>query len=154
MAVRIIVFCLLVAPVAFAAIDVYELGDPAKEQRFRSLIEELRCPKCQNQNIADSNAPLSADLRQKVYEMVRDGHSDEEIVGYLVARYGDFITYRPPLKPATWLLWFGPFAIIGMVLLGLGVWVRRRARQPQSELSAEERHRLATLLNDAGEEQR
>jgi cytochrome c-type biogenesis protein CcmH len=137
-------------PVAFGAIDVYELDDPTKQQRFRSLIEELRCPKCQNQNIADSNAPLSADLRQKVFEMVRDDRSDEEIVGYLVTRYGDFITYRPPLKPTTWLLWFGPFAIIGAVVLGLAVWVRRRARQPQAELSAEERHRLAAILDDVG----
>lgn len=138
----------LLIPAAFAAIDVYQFDDPAKEQRFRDLIGELRCPKCQNQNLADSNAPLAQDLRQRAYEMVREGRADDEIVAYMTARYGDFITYRPPLKPVTWPLWFGPFALMAVTALTLGLWIRRRARQPRPELNEQERARLAALLGE------
>jgi cytochrome c-type biogenesis protein CcmH len=142
---------LLFTPPVFAAINAYEFQDPAQEQRFHNLIAELRCPKCQNQTIADSNAPLSQDLRQRVYEMIQAGRSDQEIIDFLVARYGDFITYRPPFRPVTWVLWFGPFAFVALAGLGLMFWVRRRGRQFPPELNEEERQRLAKLLA-AGEE--
>lgn len=138
------------APVAWAAIDVYEFDDPADEQRFRDLIFELRCPKCQNQNISGSNAPLSADLRKKVYDMIRDGYDDGEIVGYLVQRYGDFVTYRPPIEPVTWPLWFGPFVLIASIGFGLALWVRRRARAAPVALDGSERKRLDALLERYG----
>jgi len=133
---------------AFAAINAYEFDDPAQEQRFRTLIAELRCPKCQNQNIADSNAPLSQDLRQRVFEMLQQGHSNTDIINFMVARYGDFITYRPPLKPLTWLLWFGPFTLMAIVAGLLFVWLRRQRNRP-TELSEQERARLNTLLADS-----
>lgn len=138
----------LVAP-AFAAIDAYTFEDPTQEQRFRQLTAELRCPKCQNQSIADSNAPLSEDLRRRVYEMIQAGRSDDEIKDFMMTRYGDFISYRPPLKPVTWPLWFGPFALLALALLGLLFWLRRRggAASPP-ELSAEERRRLAQVLDE------
>ncbi len=142
---------LLVAPSIFAAITVHEFQDPADELRYRTLTEELRCPKCQNQNIADSNAPLSEDLRQKVYDMILEGRNNGEIVAYLTARYGDFITYRPPLKPSTWLLWFGPIAIILVIAIGLGIWVRKRGREAAPELSEQDRERLNALLENHGE---
>lgn len=134
-----------------AAIDAYQFDDPVTEQRFHALIGELRCPKCQNQTIADSNAPLSQDLRQKVYEMLQAGQSDQEIVQFLVTRYGDFITYRPPLRPVTWLLWFGP--LLGLVLTAglVALWVRRRNRQAPVPLSEQERARLAALLAEREE---
>lgn len=147
-----LILVLLMASPLFAAINAYEFKDPAQEQRFRHLIEELRCPKCQNQTIADSNAPLSQDLRQRVYTMLQEGRGDAEIIEFMVARYGDFITYRPPVKPATWLLWFGPFVLLAAVALGVGIWIRRRARQIPPELSAQERERLRLLLTGGGEE--
>jgi cytochrome c-type biogenesis protein CcmH len=139
----------LLAGPAVGAIDTHQFDDPVHESRYRSLIAELRCPKCQNQNIADSNAPLSADLRQKVYLMIQAGRDDREIVDYLVARYGDFITYRPPLKPATWILWFGPLVAIGIAILGLAVWVRRRRQGKPPELSDGDTQRLRALLEDS-----
>ena len=143
---------LLLTSLGFAAIDAYRFEEPGQEQRFRRLTAELRCPKCQNQTIADSNAPLSQDLRQRVYEMIQEGRSDAEIVAFMVTRYGDFITYRPPLRPITWLLWFGPFTLLAVALLGVGLWIRRRAQQPPPELSASERERLKALLTEGSEE--
>jgi cytochrome c-type biogenesis protein CcmH len=135
------------ASAALAAIDAYQFADPAQEQQFRELTAELRCPKCQNQNIADSNAPLAQDLRQRVYEMTRQGRAKQDIVDFMVARYGDFVTYRPPMRPLTWVLWFGPFAAIGCAALLLGVWLRGRRPRAQPELSAHDRERLRHLLS-------
>ena len=147
----IIALCYL-APVN-ANINAYEFQDPATEQRFRNLIAELRCPKCQNQNLADSNAPLAQDLRQKVYDMIIEERQNNEIKDYLIQRYGDFVTYRPPLRPDTWLLWFGPFIIILSIALLLYRWIRKRnkANQP-SALDANEQERLKQLLTTYGKE--
>jgi len=112
-----------------AVILLYQFTDPAKEERFNVLIKELRCPKCQNNNLSDSNAPLSVDLKDIIYEKIQAGESDNEITYFLKERYGDFISYRPPVRPSTWLIWFGPFAVL---LLG-GVMIFRfvSARQKQ-----------------------
>lgn len=143
---------LLLTPLAQAAIDTYEFADDAHRQRYRVLVEELRCPKCQNQNIADSNAPIAMDLRQEIYHMLEAGLSDEQIVAHLVSRYGDFVRYNPPINSKTWLLWFGPGLLL---VLGGGVlgWVARRHRQTDDRLASEnlsdsERERLAALLED------
>ncbi|HBC55898.1 MAG TPA: cytochrome c-type biogenesis protein CcmH [Gammaproteobacteria bacterium] len=131
----------------FAVIEVYEFEEEQQHQQYERLIDELRCPKCQNQNIADSNAPLAKDLRQKVHEQILDGKSHEEIVQYMVDRYGDFVTYRPPLRPVTYLLWFGPFVGVFLVL-GILVWrTRRMARVAQQALTQEEEAALAHLLS-------
>src|SRR5690606_30584825 len=90
---------------AQAAIDTYEFGSDSERARFRQLTEELRCPKCQNQNIADSNAPIATDLRREIFRMLEEGKSDDEIVDYLVDRYGDFVRYKPPVNARTLLLW-------------------------------------------------
>ncbi|MCW8876977.1 MAG: cytochrome c-type biogenesis protein CcmH [Kangiellaceae bacterium] len=102
-----------------AEITIYEFDDPELELRFNNLSQELRCPKCQNNNLADSDAPLAVDLKDIVYEKMNQGQSDEQIVGFLKERYGDFITYRPPVKPSTWLIWFGPFVLLlgGFVII-------------------------------------
>jgi cytochrome c-type biogenesis protein CcmH len=117
------------ATLLFAAACSQALADAAFEARLKNLEEELRCLVCQNQTLADSNAPLAEDLRREVRELAQQGKSDAEIKQYLVARYGDFVLYKPPVKPTTYLLWFGPFAF----LLGGGlVWyvvLRRRARR-------------------------
>jgi len=123
-------------------------ADPQLEKRVLSLAEELRCLVCQNQTIADSNAPLAVDLREQVREKVRQGHTDSEIIDYMVQRYGDFVRYRPPVRPATLLLWFGPAVLL---LGGLFVLVRRlRAprAEPAAQLSEAERARAASLLGE------
>ena len=112
----------------FAAACSYAQADAAFDARLKNLEEELRCLVCQNQTLADSNAPLAEDLRREVRELAQQGKSDAEIKEYLVARYGDFVLYKPPVKPTTWLLWFGPFAFL---LGGALVWfvvLRRRGR--------------------------
>ncbi len=137
---------------ALAAIDTYEFNDEAERQRFRVLTEELRCPKCQNQNIADSNAPIANDLRREIHRMLDEGQSDEQIVDFLVTRYGDFVMYRPPLTAKTLLLWFGPAALLLLALLVVLNIVRRRrqaasAPAATAELSDAERQRLSQLLD-------
>lgn len=124
---------LVISGSALATIDVMQFKDEAQEQQFRQLTEQLRCPKCQNNSIADSNSMIATDLRQKVYELMQEGKSQKEIVDYMVARYGNFVTYDPPLTPLTVLLWVMP-----MVAIGLGGWIifartRRRVRVKQEE---------------------
>lgn len=87
------------------------------QARYQSLVEELRCPKCQNQNLADSGSGIAVDLREQVYQMIEQGKTDQEIVDYMVARYGEFVLYRPPYSSATFLLWYGPFILLGLGLL-------------------------------------
>lgn len=106
------ILLILSSYLTFAGIIVYPFTDPVKEERFNLMIKELRCPKCQNNNLADSNSPLSIDLKDIVYEKIQAGESDEEIIIYLKDRYGDFISYMPPVKPSTWVIWYGPFAIL------------------------------------------
>lgn len=106
-----------------AANSMYPLNSIKQEAQFNHLLKELRCLVCQNQNLADSNAPLAKDLRLQVYQLVQDGKSDTEIYNYLTSRYGDFILFKPPVKAVTWLLWFGPF-----MFLMLGVFIFWRSR--------------------------
>ncbi len=109
----------------YAAIDVYEFDSVQQEAQYRGLIEELRCPKCQNQNLAGSDAPIAQDLKQKTYDLVRDNRSDGEIRDYMQERYGDFISYKPPVRPSTWILWFFPPLLL-IVLIGGWFWQSRR----------------------------
>ena len=120
-------------------------ADPRVEERLRVLAEELRCLVCQNQTLADSNAPLAVDLRNQVREQLAAGKSEREVVDFLVARYGDFVLYRPPLKSTTVLLWAGPFIFLAGGFYLLARLLRRR-RVPAPELSAAERSRAAKLL--------
>ncbi len=127
-------------------------GDPALEARAYALESELRCLVCQNQTLADSNAPLAVDLRNQIREKMQAGASDRDIIDYMVARYGDFVLYRPPLKATTVLLWAGPLLLM---LAGLWVLYRRLARRQEeapAALSDEERARARALLaGDDGE---
>ena len=126
-----------------------EFADAEQLQRYKTLIAELRCLVCQNQNIADSNADLAADLRREVHRMIGEGNSDDAIIDFMVTRYGEFVLYRPPLKAKTVLLWGAPFVLgIGGVILLL-VQLRRRHGGPATTtpLDAEERARLRSLLD-------
>jgi len=121
-------------------------ADPVLEKRVMALAEELRCLVCQNQTLADSNAPLAEDLRNQLREKMREGKSDAEVVDFLVARYGDFVLYRPPFKATTVLLWFGPLLLLaaGFALL-LRRLLRRRSMEV-AEMTAADRKRAAELL--------
>jgi len=146
-----VVLGLSVAGIAHAAIDTYEFANDAERARFRELTQELRCPKCQNQDLADSNAPIATDLRREIFRMLGEGKDNQQIIDFMVDRYGDFVRYKPALTSKTVILWFGPLALLvgGIVVIGVIVGRRRRTTQGEDSdtLSAEERARLATLLD-------
>lgn len=136
---------LLFSSISMAAIDTFEFDNAQQEQTFNDLTKLLRCPKCQNQNISDSNAELAKDLRNKTYELVVQGKSEQEVVDYMVARFGNFVIYDPPLTPVTVFLWAGPLVFI---LLGLLIWFKqaRRNRNNKNVLDEQEQQRLKMLL--------
>lgn len=143
---RVLVLLLgLISSAAFAAIDVYEFDSDQQEALFRELTQELRCPKCQNNNIADSNAGLAQDLREKTYQLVKQGNDKQQVLDYMVDRYGNFVRYDPPLTPAVLILWLSPLLVIvfgGIYLLG-----RNRNSSSNEPLVEEgERERLAKLI--------
>ncbi|TNE76062.1 MAG: cytochrome c-type biogenesis protein CcmH [Gammaproteobacteria bacterium] len=143
------ILLVLLAPLsAVAAVDVKTFSSEAERQRFQTLVEELRCPKCQNQNLADSNSPIAADLRDEIFRMLEEGKTDREIVDFLVARYGEFVLYKPPVKETTLVLWLTPALLLLVGLLT--VFMVRRRQQPglveDKHLVGEEQARLKSLL--------
>ena len=136
----------LTAPVA--ALEPGEaLADPALEARARAISQELRCLVCQNESIDDSAAPLAADLRRIVRERLTAGDSDDQVMAYIVDRYGEYVLLRPRISPLTWLLWFGPFAALLLGGSAIAWALRRRATAPPAPLSAEEERRLRDIVN-------
>ena len=147
--VCLIAVCPQSAPAATNPDEV--LADQALEHRARELSKQLRCLVCQNQSIDDSDADLARDLRRIVREQLVAGKSDQEIIDYLTARYGDFVLLKPPVVPATWGLWFGPLAVLVIAALGAMVYVRRRGTRSEPrlpDLNADERRRLEALLRE------
>ena len=150
---RVIVFLvmalLLTPPVVAAPVVTYEFASEEQEALFNKLSNELRCLVCQNQSIADSNAELATDLRDEIYDMLQQGNSEEEIVEFMVARYGDFVLYNPPMKPMTWLLWFGPaFALLAGFFFVVRI-IGRQKKAAVAEMSSEEIERLKALQSEA-----
>jgi cytochrome c-type biogenesis protein CcmH len=145
-AILLLVF-LLLPGWAGAVIETYEFSSEELRERYQVLTNELRCPKCQNQNIADSNAPIAKDLRQQLHQQLHAGRSDQEITSYMVDRYGDFVLYRPRWGGATLWLWLAPAIFLVLIALVFVGSVRRaRARpEPDSHLSDSERERLDEL---------
>ena len=128
----------LVLAQAADAVAPPQFTDRAEDRRFHALTEELRCVKCENQSLADSNAAIAQDLRQEVLDLMRQGKTDDEVKHYLVARYGEFVLYRPRVEPTTWLLWFGPVAVLlvgGFVVAGI---VRKRSGNRQAAAAVDE----------------
>lgn len=130
---RLLALLLLLGSSGTGAIAPMEFDSPQQRERFKALTEELRCLVCQNQSLADSDAGLAQDMRREVLKMMKAGRTDQEIRGFLVERYGDFILYDPPIEPSTWLLWFGPLLILLAGAAGLAVALRRRAQLPQTD---------------------
>lgn len=141
---------ILLIPGLAAAEEARPLADnPLVEARLKTLAVELRCLVCQNQTLADSNAPLAEDLRREVREMIAKDMSDKEIIDFLVQRYGDFVLYRPPWKASTTLLWLGPFLLLIAGATGLVFALRRRQKKlADVTLSEEEHNRVAQLLSE------
>ena len=121
------------------AIEPIEFRDAQEEQRFRQLANELRCVMCQNQSLADSNAGIAIDLRRELIVLLREGKTDDEIKQHLVARYSDFILYQPPVKPSTWLLWFGPLFILATGLIWI-VRILKNNKAVAADLTADKDH--------------
>ncbi|MFA5631511.1 MAG: cytochrome c-type biogenesis protein [Porticoccaceae bacterium] len=142
-------FWLFGAAHTMAVIEIAPLSSAELEARYRLLIEELRCPKCQNQNLSDSDSPIAADLREQIRVLLEDGKSDEEVVAYLVDRYGDFVRYRPAVQTNTLVLWFAPAAFVVLALIAVLLVVRghQRAKNRTMALSLEEQRRLDSLLS-------
>lgn len=155
--ISVLAAALLSFSVAFVAqanetgADHYEFDTTAQERQFNQLTRELRCPKCQNQSIADSDAPLAQDMRDRVYQMILEGQSDSEIIGFMKVRYGDFVHYRPPVNRSTIVLWAAPIAVVLIGLITVIFHVRGR-RNVKAELSPEELARLDKILNKEGKD--
>lgn len=143
---------------AHAVVETYQFSDAATERRYHQFIEELRCPKCQNQNLAGSNAPIAEDLRRQLHDLLEQGRSDREIIDFMVARYGDFVLYKPRFNAETAVLWFAP---VGFLMLGAIVILliyrnqqnRAAVETDDAPLSTEEQEKLQALLKDTGSEQ-
>lgn len=133
-----------------AAIDVYKFETEEQEALFKTLAAELRCPKCQNNNLADSNASIAKDMRQKTYNMVIEGKNEDEIVDYWVDRFGNFVIYKPPVTAATSILWLAPglFVILGFVIIVRNSRRKARSRE-EDELTGADKDRLAKILKDS-----
>lgn len=151
--------CMLLAlqiPLSWSVIETYDFQRPGDRERYNDFINELRCPKCQNQNLAGSNSPIAADLRRELHRMIDDGQTDTQIIDFMVARYGDFILYRPPLDKNTVVLWTAPvlLLLIGLALVGLFVRkVKSEVAETVSDptqLTNEEQQRLQQILQQYG----
>jgi len=147
--VVILVLCCHLLP-AIAGLDAFDFNGNVSEQRYRSLVSQLRCLVCQNQSLENSDADLAHDLRVEVYEKMQQGMNDDQVVKYLVARYGDFVLYNPPLKPSTYLIWIGPFVLLALGLIVLINNIRKRGQQTDTNFSKDEQARINTLLTGSG----
>lgn len=152
-----IAFLALLAGAAAAREAAPSAADVAVERRMVAISEELRCLVCQNESLSGSQADLAKDLRREIREQIQAGRSDQEILDFMVVRYGDFVRYRPPLKGTTFLLWFGPFVLLLAGIAALAAYLRRRNRRVGDAvpaLSAEEQRKVDALLDNAGGERK
>ena len=131
-----------------AAIEIYQFEQPEQEKLYNQMIDELRCLVCQNQNLSASNAALAGDLRKQTYQMVIDGQSHAQIVDYMTQRYGDFVLYRPPMKPSTALLWFGPIILLILGIIVLISTVKNRNKLVDEPLNDDQQKHIKKLLDD------
>lgn len=135
-----------------AGVEVNEFDNKQDQQQFTTLVNELRCLVCQNQNLADSNAELAQDLRKEVYQMIKKGKSSDDIVSFMVDRYGDFVLYKPPFKPQTYILWLGPFFVLFFAILFLILFIRKNKSSVKTEISNDEKLRAEELIKSISSE--
>jgi cytochrome c-type biogenesis protein CcmH len=145
---RLLCALFLVSSSAWAVIETYEFSSPDLASRYHQLSQELRCPKCQNQNIADSNAPIARDLRVVLYEQLEAGQTDAQILDFMVARYGQFVRYRPEVDRQTAILWWSPLLLLVLGGVGVGRHFRKKDHHPAQGLTAAERDQVDRLLED------
>ena len=145
---RLLCALFLVSSSAWAVSETYEFSSPDLASRYHQLSQELRCPKCQNQNIADSNAPIARDLRVVLYEQLEAGQTDAQILDFMVARYGQFVRYRPEVDRQTALLWWSPLLLLVLGGVGVGRHFRKKDHHPAKGLTAAERDQVDRLLED------
>ena len=140
----------MVTSIASASpVETFEFQDEVTKIRFQALSKELRCPKCQNQNLADSNSAIAIDLRRELYELLQQGKADIEIVNFMVDRYGEFVLYRPRVSSLTYILWFGPALLILMGVIVVIVILRKKpAAKADLALNAQQQNKLQQLLQD------
>ncbi len=140
---------LIIHPPVFASIDVYEFDSEQKRQDFVSLTKELRCPKCQNQDIADSNAPIAADMRKEVHRLLGEGKDKESIVDYMIERFGEFVTYKPKKSSETYVLWYGPWVLIliGILIIYSLIKMNKKNKVEQT-VSSEQLNQLLNKYDD------
>lgn len=143
--------CLLWAAQASAGLEKFDFTGNVDEDRYKELITEIRCLVCQNQSLADSDAELAHDLRQEVYDLMQKGQDNPQIVDFLVYRYGDFVLYKPPVKPSTYWLWYGPFVLLVLGIIMLIKTVRQRGKQTDTGFSEQEQARLDKILGEDGD---
>ena len=147
--ILLIALCVLSFGSSYAKDAVPLADDPALEQRLISISEEMRCLVCQNESLAGSRSDLANDLRREIRTLIKEGKSDDQIRDFMVERYGDFVLYRPPVKPTTWLLWIGPFIILLIGTAGLLTYLRRRNNAVSNiPLSDDDNKRIDALLNN------
>ena len=138
-------------PAMAVTLAEFTFDNPEQEQAFRDLTGKLRCLVCQNESLAGSNAELAQDLRREVYDMMKSGKGKEEIISFLVARYGDFVLYEPPIKPSTYPLWFGPLVLLLIGAVMVFRTLKRKKSTQEKQLSTEEQARVESLLKDSTE---
>ena len=172
MSFSLILYAILFSQTVLGVINghLYTFEESSKTALFERLADELRCPKCQNQNLADSNSEVAEDLRRQLYEMVKDGHSESEIKDFMVDRYGNFVLYKPKVDETTWVLWYAPFVllVIGLIVV-MGIVLKQKKQftavnqsktnsdsgsDSNRTLSDEERKRLDNLLHDQKSDER
>jgi cytochrome c-type biogenesis protein CcmH len=147
--ILLIALCVFSFGPSFAKDAALLADDPVLEQRLISISEEMRCLVCQNESLAGSRSDLANDLRREIRTLIKEGKSDDQIRNFMVERYGDFVLYRPPVKPTTWLLWIGPFIILLIGIAGLLTYLRRRNNAVSNiPLSDDDNKRIDALLNN------
>lgn len=149
-----IVFFALSLSSAFAKDAAPLADDPVMEQRLINISEEMRCLVCQNESLAGSRSDLANDLRHEIRILIKEGKSDDQIRNFMVERYGDFVLYRPPVKPVTWLLWIGPFVILAIGIVGLLSYLRRRnSLVPNVTLTDADNQKIDAMLDATGKKE-
>jgi len=144
----LLILTLLFMSQANARFETHDFATPKMESDYNVLVQELRCLVCQNQNLADSNAELAQDMRLLVYKKLSEGLSREEIVDFMVVRYGDFVMYRPPVKKSTFLLWFGPLIFFAVAALVVFSYMRKQKKEVDVAIDDQQQKKAHSLLDD------